>query len=566
MRGSLLVTLTLWLAGAGVASAGQGDLDPAFGVGGKALVDLGAFETASAVALQPDGRIIVGGSTGTGNKGDGVVARILAPQGTLDPTYGAGSGWSRIDFGGLDLLNGVAQQSDGRIVATVTDYSASGVQSFVVRLLNPGGTLDPAFGAGAGFVRPALLPSEYFSRLVLQPDDRILVAGSGTGGPAAGMDMTVARLDGTGALDPSYGGGSGWSRLSFPVSDGGGLNNAGSAVALQPNGRIVVAGLSNAGLEGRSDFAVARLLNPQGTFDPSFGPAAAGRLRLEVGGDSGVSAVAVQPDGGIVLAGSTTLAGRDVAAMARLLPAGVPDQGFSDDGVLTISAGANESFGALAVEPNGKIIAAGSTKPANGTEDMLVMRFQPNGQPDTTFGNGGRVVVNLGGDESVSALALQPDGRIVLVGGTTAGSGDLAVVRLQGDQATLGAGSGGAGAGGGPSTGVPRCAGSPATIIGTAGPDRLKGTRKADVIVGLGGDDRVAGLAGDDVICGGPGDDFIAGGAGADRLLGQAGADRLLGGAGRDLLGGGAGPDRLQGGPGVDVLTGGPGKNVRSQQ
>ena len=133
-----LLTLALWLAATAVALAAAGDLDPTFGVGGKALVGLGAPAGANAVALQPDGRILVGGAEqGIGTTLTVFVARILLPQGTLDPSYGGGAGWSRIDFGGFDSVGGVALQSDGRIVAVVADFSAAGTQSFVVRLLNP---------------------------------------------------------------------------------------------------------------------------------------------------------------------------------------------------------------------------------------------------------------------------------------------------------------------------------------------------------------------------------------------------------------------------------------------
>ena len=311
-----LLTLALWLAASGAALAAAGDLDPTFGAGGKAVVGLGAPAAATSVALQPDGRIIVGGyEQGIGTTLDGVVARILLPQGILDPSYAGGTGWSRIDFGGFDSVGDVALQSDGRIVAVVADFSAAGTQSFVVRLLNPGGTTDPAFGASAGtpgFVHPTLLPFENLSTLVVQADDRIVVAGDGSEAPPApaGSEITVARLLSTGPLDPSYGGGAGWSRVNFPMASGGGVNDEARAVALQPDGRIVVAGLTDAGLKDRDDFAVARLLNPGGGFDPSFGPAANGNLRLDVGGGSAVSAIAVQPDGRIVLAGSASVAGR----------------------------------------------------------------------------------------------------------------------------------------------------------------------------------------------------------------------------------------------------------------
>ena len=133
-----------------------------------------------------------------------------------------------------------------------------------------------------------------------------------------------------------------------------------------------------------------------------------------------------------------------------------------------------------ALLPNGKIVVAGRT----ATDDVLVMRLQPNGLPDTTFSGDGRATVDLGGSEGATILALQPDGRI-LVGVTSDANTDLVVLRLQGD-ALPGSGAGGPGAGaGGVSGATARCAGRAATVIGSNGRDRLRGTAKADVIVGL---------------------------------------------------------------------------------
>jgi len=108
----------------------------------------------------------------------------------------------------------------------------------------------------------------------------------------------------------------------------------------------------------------------------------------------------------------------------------------------------------------------------------------------------------------------------------------------------------------------PSCAGNIATIVGTAGDDRLRGTDGPDVIVGLGGDDVINARGGDDVVCGGAGSDTVKGGAGRDRLYGGAGNDTLLGGPGADLIVGGRGADRLFGEGGVDVLRGGPGPDL----
>jgi Ca2+-binding RTX toxin-like protein len=103
------------------------------------------------------------------------------------------------------------------------------------------------------------------------------------------------------------------------------------------------------------------------------------------------------------------------------------------------------------------------------------------------------------------------------------------------------------------------CQGKRATIVGTAGADRLRGTAGADVIAGLGGDDSVAARGGADLVCGGQGADTLVGGPGADRLFGGGGPDRVRGGLGGDALFGGPGPDDLSGGPGEDRCTGGRG-------
>ena len=548
----LIGAIVALLATAGVGLSAPGDLDPTFGAGGRAILDTGADEDTSALALQADGRIIVGGSRLAPPPGtrDGLVA-VLTPQGGLDPGFGAGFGWSRLDFSAIDTVTAVAQQSSGRIVAAGDTGSGNG---FVAGILNPGGTLDPGFGAGNGIFRPAFANAR-LRALVVQPDDRVVVGGSIRATAPSSYDMVVARLSSGGAIDATYAGGFGWSRLDYPGST---FEEIASGVGLQPDGRIIVAGFTQppSGLT----FGIARLLNPQGTFDSSFGPAGNGTVTVPGYGE--IPALAVQPDGGIALAGSVLAGGVVNAIVVRLRAAGTPDLGFSGDG--TAEAGPGR-FRAVALQRDGKIVAAGETPGPGGKTDVLVMRFQPNGLPDTTFSGDGRATVDLGGADGATALAIQPDGRI-LVGVTTDANTDVVVLRLQGDAGPgFGPGGPGAGAGGVAGSAAARCAGRAATVIGSNGRDRLKGTAKADVIVGLGGNDVIEALGGDDLVCGGAGADALKGGAGADRLLGEAGADRLAGGAGRDRLAGGAGADRLTGGAGVDVLTGGAGRNVRVQ-
>jgi uncharacterized delta-60 repeat protein len=224
----------------------------------------------------------------------------------------------------------------------------------------------------------------------------------------------------------------------------------------------------------------------------------------------------------------------------------------------------------MALQPDGKIVVAGD-RSVGGNVDLVVVRLQPSGLLDSTFGEGGKSIVDLGGQEHAGALALQPDGKIVVAGYTGSfESADLLVARLEGDP-------------GGGTRGPSSCAGKPATIIGTQGADRLEGTFERDVIVALGGEDSILAGDGADIVCAGRGDDSVAvgggndrvaggsgedslrGGRGGDLLRGQRGNDRLLGGRGRDRLLGGPGPDKLLGGSGRDRLHGGAGRDRQRQ-
>jgi uncharacterized delta-60 repeat protein len=486
------------------------------------------------LVVQPDGRIVVAGQREVGGSSEFAVARYLA-DGSLDPSF-AGTGWTSISVADLGYGNGVALQPDGKIVVAGSSNAGGTVDFAVARLLVPQGTFDPTYGGGDGRSLTDLGGGEFGNAVALQQDGSIVVAGE------RGGNFAVARLlVPQGTLDPSYGGGTGWSDANF------GRDDYGNAVALQPDGKIVVAGYSNAG--GTLDFAVARLLVPQGTFDPSYG-LGTGRSLIDVGGGDVGRAVALQSDGKIIVAGSS---GGNFAVI-RLQPNGVLDTTFGTEGKSIVDfGGADEPGRAVALQPDGKIVVAGSTN-ANGTYDFSVARLQPNGLLDTTFGTGGKSIVDFGGNDVGFAIALQPDGRIVVAGESDAnGTKDFAVARLEGDPA------GGPG-GGGP----PTCAGKPATIIGTDAADTLTGTPQKDVIVGLGGKDKIRAGGASDIVCAGSGNDTVAGQGAKDQLRGEKGKDRLLGGPGADRLIGGPGRDRLIGGPGRDRLLGGPG--IDSQQ
>ena len=526
-----LALVALALAAA-LALAGPGDLDGAFGAGGTRSIE--GLATAEALALQPDGRIVVAGFTASGD----VAVTRLRPDGSDDPAFG---GIRLIDFGGFDLAQAMALQPDGKIVVA----GRTGGSATVARL-NPDGSPDMGFGSAGKRTIDYGGPSDGAEAVAVQPDGKIVLAGGG----GADRAIVVTRLSGTdGADDQGFGAG-GTRRVDVVLGP-----EEARALALEPDGGIVVAGLTLAGpgLEP-DDIAIARL-SAGGTPDTGFG---AGGTRTIPGGRASAEALALQPDGRIVLVGTAS----DQFLVQRLRRDGSDDPSLAGGGSTVVSFGSTvaDRADAVALQRDGKIVAVGTA-----TGHPAIARLQPDGQLDTTFGGvdqdgrrtGKRTIPGALGN----AVGLGGDGRILIAGTLSAGGSPAFVAQLEGDPPGADAPAGG-GSSGRPAGQSPRCAGRPATIVGTGGADVLRGTRRADVIVALGGNDLVSAAAGDDLVCGGAGADRLLGGAGADRLLGGPGPDRLQGGRGADRLLGQAGRDRLLGGPGPDALGGGAARDI----
>jgi uncharacterized delta-60 repeat protein len=277
-----------------------------------------------------------------------------------------------------------------------------------------------------------------------------------------------------------------------------------TAIALQPDGKIVVAGVSD------GDFALARYLS-NGTLDLTFGSNGTVLTDFSGGSHDVATALALQPDGKIVVAGRSHLFGPDDDtdfALARYLPNGTLDPTFGHNGMVLSDFGAQESvsFQELALQQDGKIVAAGGN---SGFVNLA--RYRPNGTLDSTFGREGRVTNEFIGISGVAALAIQPhDGRLVVAGSSDAsGSVDIVLARYH----------------------AITCSGVVVTQVGTAGNDTIVGTPGNDVIFGFGGNDLIDGLGGDDILCGGTGNDTLRGGSGNDLLSGGPGTDRCNGGS-----------------------------------
>ena len=327
----------------------DGSLDTTFNGTGLRTIDFGGVDIAQAVAVQPDGGIVVvGGADGPGGS-DFAVAR-LDRFGTPDTNFNPGSGGRiQLDLGGTDFATAVVVQPDANIV--VAGSGGAGADFAVVRL-NPVGLLDTSFNAafgGNGVQLVDLGGAEGAFSVALQLDFRIVLAGT------AGPDMAVVRLASDGTLDFGFGTG------GAVVVDAGGVADAANAVRVQPDGAIVVAGGND------TDLVVLRLQAGNGTFDSSFGTG--GRVVLNLGPATVANAAAVQPDGGIVVVGDVN---SDVFAL-RLDAAGAPDGNFGTGGAAVYDLGPSDLGTSVALTPGGRIVVGG----AAGTDGLLLQVFGP---------------------------------------------------------------------------------------------------------------------------------------------------------------------------------------------
>ena len=406
------------------ARAADGDLDPTFGAGGIVITDFGVWHEAFAGVLQSDGKIIVAGRAGSSIAGfDFALARYNS-DGSLDASFG-GDGRVTTDFGGeSDSARAVALQSDGKIVAAgyISDLRGN---SFALARYDSNGELDPTFG-GDGRVTTDFTGGSYAFAVVVQSDDKIVAAGLSN--PLyAGYEFALARYNSDGSLDASFGGDG---RVTTDFSYIAYAN----ALTLQSDGKIVAAGEVYDRL-GNTHFLLARY-DGGGELDPTFG--GDGRVTTDFSGSGRVYDVAVQGDGKIVAAGVTTQYSIPFPsynfALARYDGHGELDPTFGGDGRVTTDFGGADTAFAVAVQSDGKIVAAGEFLLQFGTStDFALARYNSDGSLDASFGGDGRVTTDfLSYSASARAVALQSDGKIVLAGTAYQSGFDFALARYEG--------------------------------------------------------------------------------------------------------------------------------------
>ncbi len=333
------------------AQCQPGSLDLNFGSNGIAISPLTEYrELLLAIAVQPDGKIVVAGLQEISSSGDMAVARYNA-DGSPDNTFGT-NGFAAIDLG--------------------TDSDAAWC-------------------------------------MALQDDGKILLGGSVNNQFTTVDDYALVRINTDGILDNSFGTG------GIVVTDVDGFWDNAFAIDIQSDGKIILAG--NGYSDDQRNCCLVRY-NSDGSLDATFG---IGGIAMNSIGliYSKTRDVEIQDDGKIVAVGHFNDGDDDHTFVTRFNADGSVDNSFGNNGAATLDVAANDdSFLAVCIQPDGKILAAGFTYEINQENDVLVVRYNTDGTLDNTFGNGSGIYLhNFNTNDIITDLVLQPDGKILTAGG-----------------------------------------------------------------------------------------------------------------------------------------------------
>lgn len=375
---------------------------------------------------QPVTQFTVGGTI-TGLAGRGLVLREVSQGGPFSPTTdGPFTFANKVITGTHYDVRVDTQPSNPAQSCTVGNgnglMGSADVNNVAVTCttLQANGALDTSFGSG-GIVSNTLSPAK---ALALQADGKLLVLGG----------LTLSRYNTSGSADTSFGTGG---KVTI-VASGGPVDSM-QALALQNDGKIVVAGYTALPTSFNDDVVVLRY-NSDGTLDTGFGTG--GKVVTDFNGMTDRAfAVLVQTDGKIVVAGFATLGTQATAdqdfALVRYQSTGSLDTGFGNGGKATVNVAGKADFGyAVALQSDAKIVVAGRVGVNGGSNpDFGVARFLANGSIDATFNTSGTARIDFGGGvwDEAGDLVIQADGKIVLGGYTqTTGIFRYALARLTG--------------------------------------------------------------------------------------------------------------------------------------
>ncbi|HEV8718142.1 MAG TPA: hypothetical protein VGX03_35665 [Candidatus Binatia bacterium] len=375
----------------------DGSLDTSFGTEGKAITRISPDEDVGDIAQtltpQADGKLVVVGTSWSGTSNDFALVRYNS-DGSLDASFGKGGKVITDLSAGYDDAFALAVQADGKLV--VGGMATDGIA--LVRY-NPDGSSDSNFNSRVMITR-SKVGKIVIHALALQSDGKIAVAGASEG------SFALVRYNSDGSLDASFGTGG---KVTTPIGDGSAVAYA---LTLRADGKIVVAGITF----NDHDFGFAVVCyNPNGSLDTNFGTGGKVVTAIGVRSDEAhpfgkqlthksacrLCGVAIQADGKVVVVGSSLNRGKFDFALVRYNPDGSLDASFGTNGQITTAIGAGDDYAhAIALQKDGKIIVAGGSSDGRNSTFALI-RYNPDGSLDTSFGRGGKVITRIGAGYTV---------------------------------------------------------------------------------------------------------------------------------------------------------------------
>lgn len=400
----------------------DGSRDTSFGSNGNVSTPIGSLEDIiQSVALQTDGRILVGGHSDNATSRNFALARYNS-DGSLDTSFD-GDGKLTTAIGLYDFANSILIQPDNKIVAA--GWSGGSLDNdFALVRYNTDGSLDTSFDFdGKAITRINNGTNDIARAVVLQSDGKIVLAGQSHNGEI--RTFTLARYNTNGSLDNTFGN---RALLGFSPSSG---NDQANATVVQSDGKILVVG--NSRINTNYDFALARL-NTDGLLDTTFD--SDGKVATPIGSsDDFALASAIQSDGKIIVAGASYNGGLSSIALVRYNTNGSLDTTFDSDGKVTTAVGDSVVAYSVTIQSDGKIVVAGASFTTANSNDFVVVRYNTDGSLDTTFDTDGIVTTPIGTSSDYAySVHQQSDGKIVVAGYVSNGAdNDFALARYNTD-------------------------------------------------------------------------------------------------------------------------------------
>lgn len=393
------------------ASAGSVSLDTSFNNTGYKIEQIPGFDAfGESIAIQPDGKIVLGGSISNSSSANDFVLIRLNPDGSLDTNFD-GDGIVITDFGFYDRADTIRLQPDGKILVAGNKYSLITNNDLVVVRYNADGSLDTDFGInGEATTNVRDFSDEHCYDMILQNDGKILLAGTTAEDSGSQTGFLLARFSSNGKLDKGFGNSGGKAIYYLSALD---ASATGTSAFLHPDGKIDFGGHYSFGTT--SSFMMINRFNADGSRNFNF--VWSGNVAIS---EDKIKSIALQSDGKVIIQIRSKGKG---TVFLRISAANPWDSSFGFGGIATSPVAATS----MVILPNDKIVLGGSFGP-----NIAVSRLNANGTMDETFDDDGYAIFPITSQNCVGkSTAIQSDNKIVVGGNCSNGINNLAVFRFQ---------------------------------------------------------------------------------------------------------------------------------------